>query len=63
MSINAYQWKPWDREKHDPPVKSDMRGFHVMDDRTRLALTPLCWVVTEDDGHIHVRPPSWKGEE
>lgn len=62
MSIHAYQWKPWDREKQDPPVQRDFRGPHVMDGRTRLALTPMCWVVVEDDGHIDVKPASWKPE-
>jgi hypothetical protein len=63
VSIHAYQWKPWEQEKHDPPVKSDRRGPYVMDGRQRLELSPLCWVEKTDDGHIHVHPQSWKGDD
>lgn len=58
--LKCYQWRPWLNRRDTPEVLYDMDGAYVMDGPTRLPINPMQWVVVEDDGHVDVKPPSWR---
>ena len=60
--IRAYQWRPHMGPRDAPEVKYDMHGAFVMDGSSRVVVNPMWWVVVEDDGHVDVKPPTWKPE-
>ena len=63
MSLKAYQWKPWEPRSAYPDVKYGVAGPYVEDGQRRIPVKPLCWIVVSDDGHVDVKPSSWKGDE
>ena len=61
--LKAYQWKPWLPRSACPEVKYGVAGPYVEGGRHRIPVTPFCWIVVEDDGHVDVKPSNWKPDE
>ena len=62
MPLKVYRWDPSLPWSETPEVGYDNDGAYVSDGPRRVRLNPMWWVVIEDDGHVDVKPPSWRPE-